>query len=204
MNIHLSSFFSKRVSNNKPQTVQNVNKTDDLPSLELVFDLVKERITAQLMQVDGLDNKANFIKGAATGLVSIAFVLQSVLLAAHPQSYCSTIIPIFIHTLPPLLKRAIPLLPLLITFLIVIYTSHKSYKIDNYHEVPANPRVLFNSYLEEELAATKIDILDRMVINYEKNKEKIDCKARWVNHALFWLEIEAVALVALLLYQSVC
>jgi hypothetical protein len=48
MNIHLSSFFSKRVSNNKPQTVQNVNKTDDLPSLELVFDLVKERITAQL------------------------------------------------------------------------------------------------------------------------------------------------------------
>ena len=67
MNIHLSSFFSKRVSNNKPQTVQNVNKTNDLPSLELVFDLVEERITAQLMQVDGLDNKANFIKGAATG-----------------------------------------------------------------------------------------------------------------------------------------
>jgi len=219
LNKLLSSFRKNSVnSKNNIQRAQITNDTSQLPSLELAFNLTKELITAQLARVDGLDNKANYIKGAATALVGTALVLQSTLLSSHQGSYCSLsmpyfflvfpgsvkIIPNFLNLMPPLLQRAIPILPLLITFLIVLYISHQAYKIMDYYDVAANPKTLFDSYLEEPLIITQIDVFKRMMNNYEQNRKRIDRKALWVSHALFWLEIEAVALVLLLFYQAVC
>lgn len=61
----------------KKQVAQQQVNAHSLPSLDLAFDLVKEEMQAQLARVDGLDTKANFIMGAATGLVGIALTIQA-------------------------------------------------------------------------------------------------------------------------------
>jgi hypothetical protein len=184
--------------------VKEANKVYGLPSLDLAFDLTKERMSGQLARIDGLDNKANFIKGAATGIVGLALTLQTALFSAPAtSSYCTSYIPSFLHTLNPLLKRAIPLIPLIITYVIVMYLSHLAYKIDNYHEVPTNPEALYD-YLAEDVAITKIDIYNRMRVHFQQNELKIRSKARWATYAFRFLEVEGLSLVLLLLYRSIC
>lgn len=184
-------------------SLPNSEKDFGLPSLDLAFDLVKERMSGQLARIDGLDNKANFIKGAATGVVGLALTLQAALFSAPASSYCTSYIPDFLHTFPSPLKRAIPLIPLIVTYMIVMYLSHLAYKIGEYHEVPTNPEALYD-YLTEDAATTKIDIYNRMKVNFKQNEGKIACKAQWVTHAFRVLELEGVALILFLLYRSVC
>ena len=183
--------------------VQEANKDYGLPSLDLAFDLAKERMSGQLTRIDVLDNKANFIMGAATGIVGLALTLQAALFSAPITSYCTSYIPTFLHTLNPLLKRAIPLLPLIVTYLIVMYLSHLAYKIDNYYEVPTDPEGLYD-YLTEDVAVTKIDIYRVMKVNFQQNEEKIRSKAQWATYAFRFLELEGITLVLFLLYRSVC
>lgn len=209
MDIH--KIFTRNVSqnhttsNNHAQPAQEADNDNTLASLDFIFDLVKERMTAQLARIDGLDNKANFIMGAATAIVSIALTLQAAVLATHTSGYCTPIIPNFIYTWPPLVRRAIPLLPLIVTYTIVMYLSQKAYKIDSYHDVPANPNALYK-YLEQnqDVATIKVDIYDRMRVNFTRNEEKINAKAHWTQFALWFLELEGISLVLLLLYRSLC
>jgi hypothetical protein len=188
---------------NHATPVQDAHKDYGLPSLDLAFDLVKERMSGQLARIDGLDNKANFIMGTATGIVGLALTLQATLFSAPATSYCTAYIPTFLHTLNPLLKRAIPLVPLIVTYVIVMYLSHRAYKIDHYYEVPSDPEGLYD-YLTEDVAITKIDIYRMIKVNFQQNEEKIRSKARKANYALQCLELEGIVLVVFLLYRSVC
>ena len=188
---------------NHVSPVQEANKDYGLPSLDLAFDLAKERMSGQLARIDGLDNKANFFMGAATGIVGLALTLQAALFSASATSYCNSYIPTFLHTLNPLLKRAIPLLPLIVTYIIVMCLSHLAYKIDNYYEVPTDPEGLYD-YLAEDVAVTKIDIYHMMKDNFKENEKKIRSKARWATYAFRFLELEGITLVLFLLYRSVC
>jgi hypothetical protein len=60
--------LAKYISNNHVPPVQFTNGNAGLPSLDLAFDLAKECMRGQLARIDGLDNKANFIKGAVLPL----------------------------------------------------------------------------------------------------------------------------------------
>lgn len=193
------------VPSNHSQLAQEADKDNILASLDFIFDLVKERMAAQLARIDALDNKANFIMGAGTALVSIALTLQAAVLTSHTSGYCTSLIPTFIHSWSPLLRRAIPLVPLVVTYIIVMYLSRQAYKIDSYHEVPANPDALY-TYLEQnqDVAAIKMDIYNRMRVNFTKNEAKITAKARWIERALWMLGLEGISLVLLLLYRSLC
>jgi hypothetical protein len=201
--MNLISFIIRRGSKNRTQQPTSTSGTSELPSLDVAFDLTRTRITTQLQEVDGLDLKANFIKGAATTLVSTGLILQAVLLAPYSHSYCNVLIPAFIHVLPPFLKRALPLLPLLCMYAVVIFTTHQAYKIADYELVP-EPRELLENYLEEPAIVTKVDIFKEMVDDYEQNEKKINRKASWVRYSLLALDIEGGALVALLFFQAIC
>ena len=85
------------VSGNHAQPAQEPDIDHTLASLDFIFDLVKERMAAQMARIDGLDTKANFIMGAATALISIALTLQAAALNAPASGYCTSLIPTFIH-----------------------------------------------------------------------------------------------------------
>src|SRR5205085_10814142 len=90
---------------------ESSKKEYNFPSLDLIFELTKESITAQREQANALDSKANFVLGSATALISAALVLQAVLLSSlntplHQQSavlpfYCSLLTTnMFLRSLP--------------------------------------------------------------------------------------------------------
>ena len=184
-----------------PNTSQPVSTS--LPSLDLAFDLVKEEMQGQLSRIDGLDTKVSFIIGTATGLVGVALTLQSMFLSPQSHAYCTPFIPIALRLLPPLVKRSLPIVPLLFTSATVSFLSYRAYKIRNYYSIPVNPEALY-SYLEQDVVITKIDIYERMRIQFQANAKKLDDKAKCIQCALFWLGLESFFFIALLLYQSIC
>ena len=185
----------------KSNTSQPVSTS--LPSLDLAFDLVKEEMQGQLSRTDGLDTKVSFIIGRATGLVGVALTLQSAFLSSQSHSYCTSFIPVMLRMFPQLVKRALPIVPLLLTSSIVTLLSYRAYKIRNYYSIPVNPEALY-MYLEQDVVITKIDIYERMRIQFKENARKLDEKARCLQLALLWLGLESFFFIVLLLYQSIC
>ena len=59
-------------------------------------------------------------------------------------------------------------------------------------------------YLEQDVVITKIDIYERMRIQFKENARKLDEKARCLQLALLWLGLESFFFIVLLLYQSIC
>jgi hypothetical protein len=171
------------------------------PGLSIVFDLVSERFDAQRERLNSLDAKANFALTAATTLVSAGLVLQSLILP-HSHSACSIIIPSILHKLPELIKRALPLLPLLFVYFIVIVIGCFAYKIREFSQVP-KPRLLIE-YLPYSEYYVKAVVLSTMIEAYEENAKKLDDKASLIDWAFLALVIEAAMLVFLLLYQGIC
>lgn len=185
------------------QTAQQQTNSYNLPSLDLAFDLVKDEMKAQLDRVDGLDTKANFIMGAATGLVGIALTIQATIFSVHAHSYCTPYLPAFLLLLPELVKHALPVIPLLISCTITIIYGYRAYKIGEYASIPAHPAALY-SYLEQEAIITKIDIFERMRVRFKDNEYKIDQKARRLQIAMYWFMTESFFFILFLLYQSIC
>jgi len=180
-------------------------KPAKLPSLDLAFVLTKELIAAQLQDVNASDSKASFAFGAGTAIVSAALILQSLLLPSHSHSSCSVLIPSFLsflHSLPTLLKKAIPLFPLLTAYIVVVITAFNAYRTRNYKQVP-EPRT-FLADLDKTEQDCKNEMFPEMVDAYECNKKVLEKKADWIDRALVSLVLETVGLALLVLYQVGC
>ena len=197
-------FFVLRASNVQVQSENHNQETKEaskFPSLDLAYNVIGKQIDAQL-QDTAPDSKANFAFGTATGVISAALVLQSLLLPAHSHTNCSTFIPEFLHTLPLWLRRAIPFLPLLGAYLGVVITASLGYKGRDYKQVPSPRHFLYNLQMREQ--ESKAMMVRAMVEAYEWNKEQANKKMRWINWAFVVLVIETLALVLLVLYQVAC
>lgn len=173
------------------------------PSLDMAFDLTRELLAAQMERIDGLDAKANLALVSATAVVSAALLLQALLLPSHSYSVCSVLIPGFVHALPLLVKRALPVLPLLITYLGVVITASYAYRVRDYQQVPT-PRTLLDKYIDKPVDHTKALLFRAMVEAYEANEFEIKKKVVWIDYALLILVLETGLLVLLLLFQVVC
>ncbi len=199
-NQELSSGNTGGKTSMKPQ--QDMNDSPKYPSLDLAFSITKELITAQLQSIDALDTKANFAIGAATGVVSAALIFQPSLFILHSHSNCSVIIPGFIHALPLVLRKAVPLMLLLCVYLVVIALFYIAYKIRDFQQVPAPNKFLQNLHLTVQGAQESM--IAAMVAAHEHNKKEIEKKARAINAALMGVGAETLILGLLLLYQVVC
>ena len=174
--------FSKLVTSNKqkPTTfLPDTNKSQSLPSLDFALDTVKECASRQMARIDGLDNKAIFANGSGVGLLGAALTLQAALPSTHSHSYCTSFVP-FVHTWYPLLRHALPLFPLIVSFIFVVGYSLRAFMVRNYNEL--QPEGLYD-YLEEEEVVTKIDIFKIITDNFKKNEEKAKSKAKHINYA---------------------
>jgi hypothetical protein len=205
--MNIIKIMSGLVPSNKQKTVipqTNTSDASSLPSLDFAFDLVKERIDNQLSRIDGLDTKTNSISGSAIAILGIGLTLQTFMLSLPRHSYCSIIMPYYIHMLPSVVKHALLVLPIIVTSVIAVLYSQSAYKVGKYEEVPVNPETIFYEYLEKELHITKIDIYDRMRKAFKTNEEKIEEKVRKINCAILWLNIEISTFVVLFICLSIC
>jgi len=183
--------------------VQQVkHHNDKFPSLNLAFDISQTLFAAQSQRINAIDTKANFVFGAATGLVGTGLIMQSVLLADHSQIACTSTLK-FLRVFPLLVQRSLPLLLLLFVYIFVLSFAYISYRIRDFQETP-NLGVILQNYLDKDEKETKAVVFQMMVNAYERNEHLISKKATYTNSAFVFLLIEAAMLVVLIVFQAVC
>ena len=169
-------------------------------SLDLVYDLVHERIVAQKEQRISLDVKINFILSYATALVSASLILQAVLLTLHRTSgsLLFSLVPFF----PAQIVSTILLLSLLVFYIITVVLGIFAYKPRTYFQVP-EPMEIYQQWVNKEEAETKQEMTRLMVKAYQDNAVELNKKVRLIDYALATLFVEAFLLVPLIIIQVV-
>lgn len=168
------------------------------PSLNLAFDLIRERLNALREDSKSLDDKANFAQGSATALMSAALIIQAVLVQNHTN--CA-MFGLF-RGMPQVANSILPLLPLLIPYVGVILLGIRAGRLNVYLQSP-KPDTL-QDYLEQDESRTKEVLLRSMVYAYAVNEQTLKRKSKWVTYTLIFLTIEAFMLVPVLLLQASC
>jgi hypothetical protein len=181
-----------------PSHPEDLKLADEYPSLHLAFDLVQNRVSAQMEQARTLDAKANFALGSATALLGAALVMQAALVSIQ-SAKC--VVPY----LSPIITRAMMLLPLLIAYMVAIIIGFFAYKTRLYKLTP-DPRELVETYVKKKIeeGQTKAALLSTTVKVFEDNEKQLLRKARFVDGSLLVLLAEALLLIPLLFLQGVC
>ncbi len=188
-------------SKNNTQQVQITQPEPKFPSLDLGFDLVRERLSAQSDRVNTLDTKASFILGSSTLLLGTAIVIQPTLSTCHS----SIIFPILVHKILPIMPELLHILSLLlfIVYISGIISAYQAYKIRGLYNVP-DPDTIYKSYLTKPEHETRAATFRAMIDAYATNAVEIEKKGHWTTIALRLLIAEAIILALPLLFQFVC
>jgi len=185
------------VVRSKQQQVQTQAKkpfdVSNFHSLDLLFDLIKNRLTTQIDQADKLDTKASTIMTSATVVVSAALTLQAVL-----PTLLRSFSNITVTTFLPLL----PLSLLALAYLTTMTFGTLAFWIRTYKLTP-DPVGLYSSYLYEEEKETKAYVMRSMIEDYSKNEKELDKKVVWNKVAFIALLFEIIFFLAFLIFHAV-
>ncbi|HEY7780276.1 MAG TPA: hypothetical protein VIC85_08710 [Ktedonobacterales bacterium] len=153
-------------------------------SLRIGFDLAHDLVQIQLGQSDALDSKANFVLGSATVLIGT----YAAFLAAHvtTQKYS---VPDYL-----LLNG-----PLLLSYLATVVFAYLGYVVRKFKTAP-NPNKFVELLLHVEVRQTRLTLLEALATAYAINANQLSKKANYVTVALTFLCIEAIILVATLVF----
>ena len=152
-------------------------------SLDIVYVEVKERLAAQLQQVETLDSKAGTVLSIASLVMTIAAGLQ--------VSFA---------------RGAIESLPLTLLVLgTALYAStaffgFRGYWVRNFRRDP-EPGPLRDRYLFQDVNFTKRRILANMIQSFQINRDLIESKVWNIKVAILSLAAETLALVGALVSE---
>ncbi|MFQ5879640.1 MAG: hypothetical protein ACE5IZ_05665 [Dehalococcoidia bacterium] len=146
------------------------------PSLDLVFNEVKERISVQLGQIEALDHKAGTLLGLSSVVITIAAGLRFV-----EGEGASKVAFLTLFSLGALF------------YAITIFFAFRGYWVVEYRRDP-EPRPLRDFYLSQEEELTKRRLLSNMIASYEFNVPLLRNKAYNIRMAARFLFVETVLL----------
>lgn len=170
----------------KPQDVTNAA---NLPSLDVAFDLARERTASQLETVDALDAKANFILTSASVVVATSIAVGGIASAMVSQSWVRVV-------------RILPLFLVALAYIAVVILVYQAYKVRGYERAP-KPRILLDDYLHQSDQTTKEDMVRALADVYDTNAHTIESKALWTNRALQALVVQSILLAVGILLQAI-
>jgi hypothetical protein len=159
---------------------------NNLPSLDIIFDIIKESIKNQQDRIDALDAKANFIFVSSSVLIGTALTAQ--------VSISSNNILVIGYSI----SRVWPLILLLIPYIFIIIMIFNAYHIRRYANI-GNPVILVNNYLDAPEQETKKNVVEDIAKAYEENHKEIENKACYVEYAFKALIMESILLAIALI-----
>jgi hypothetical protein len=157
----------------------------DPPSLELVLDLMPQRLDEQWQESTILDSKSNFTLTPAT------------LLAAGLASFSKDLVGRKIGDLTSITGLAFVFSVVLYLFLIVaVWQAHRTREFKHSPEP-----VELMTYVGRPLATTRDEVADAMRYSFQVNHQTICYKARWLRAAEWLLLVEAVWIAAIVSWR---
>jgi hypothetical protein len=161
------------------------------PSLEIIYESVKDRIAEQSGRIDILDNKAGFTLAAASVLTGGIGTITAGLATftgkeAKPMKYAS-----WLPGDPSLNEMAAAIIVLiLIAYAWLVFSTFQAIRLRVYAVAP-KPKVLRAKWAGQEEKSTKAGLIDAMIISFECNITTIEKKTNWTNRAIGAIGIEA-------------
>jgi hypothetical protein len=171
----------------------------DWPSLDEVYEQVKDRLAAQNDRVKTIDTKANFGLVAATLLTAGVTGLGKALVESGQKAAIPrwTILGIDIRA-----DRLVDWVTVvsLGAFALAAVSAFMAYRVREFRESP-NLKRLLDHYLNEDPRFTKAAILNQRARDYEFNEAVIASKLTWTLLAMLFLVVESILLVIIALIQ---
>jgi hypothetical protein len=153
------------------------------PSLDIVYEEVKERLDLQLHQVDTLDAKAGTVLSIASLVMTIAAGLQATISREDLRDW--------------------PLVLLLAGAMFYAFTmlfAFRGYLLRNFRRDP-EPRPLRDLYLFQPADFTKRRVTANRIESFELNSGLIESKVWNIKVAIILLAVQTLTLVAALVLQ---
>ena len=176
--------FGRRPTSEDTTTVRDIETAEEQPelrSVELVYEVAKDRAKAQDTQIAGLDTKASFVLTAASLIVGGSLtILQRVL---PPQASPSTTVMLYFGAMVAAFL-----------FFAIVHTVIDAYYPQPYSQAP-DPQHLAQTYLYDDPTEVKGLIVVAMGQAITDNSTLIEAKAAGVQRALKFLRAEAAWLV---------
>lgn len=166
-------------SSNDTQS-QPATSGDEYPSLNLVFDLVRERLAQQTALADAMDSKASAVLGAASVVIGLAVALQAAVPIEQGLSMGNKLV------------RTLPLVPLLVAYFVTAWTAYQAFTVRKYDYAPTPTRLL--DYVRDAEWFTKARVVKAMEVVYEDNATVYGEKAKWLRRSLWALTAQVVVL----------
>lgn len=153
------------------------------PSLDIVYQEVKERLDLQLRQVDTLDAKAGTVLSVASLVMTIAAGLQAGVVRDDLNGW--------------------PLVLVLSGLLLYFFTmviAFRGYWLRNFRRDP-EPGPLRDLYLFQSPDFTKRRVTANRIQSFQVNSQLIESKVWNIKVAIMLLAIQTITLVAALVLQ---
>lgn len=165
----------------------------DRAKINLVVDVMRDRLAEQLRQVGALDSRAGFILGSASLLTGVLALYRSPHLTATSVLVC-----LFGSSA----QRVVDLAPFagIATYVAVVITSYIAYALTKWTNAPEP-----NKFREGARTMNTLDLqnklIDAILGSINQNQGRLAAKIGWVRAASILLLVE-VAVVAILLLIS--
>ena len=153
---------------------------EELPSIDIVYTEVKDRLDVQLRQTDSLDSKSSALLFIASIVIGIGAAAQAALLGKTTSALA-------------LLLFSIPIC----FYLLMVFFALRSWIIRPYFRDP-EPRPLRDFYLSQQPQFTKRRIITHFISSYEWNTMVIKKKVRELRLCI-WFFVAEVTLLTLVL-----
>lgn len=181
--------IGEKPSNNGIQPMESTEATDDLASVTVLFDLMREQIADQQKQIDTLDTKASVILGAATVLAGTAVALLPGLISSHAVILVD--------------NRIWWLLPaFIVAYVALVCLACLAYTVRRYKRVP-EPQELYDNYRNQSEYFIKARVFTAMVNASKENNTRIKNKVFWLKSSMVALITETLFLAVILLFQII-
>ena len=165
------------------QSVQEGSEAQ-LPSLDIVYTEIKDRLDVQIRQVDSLDGKTGNLLFISSIVIGIGAAAQAALIGNIDNTWV-------------LLLFSVPIL----FFLLTILTAIRSWVVRPYFRDP-EPRPLRDLYLWTEEEFTKRKLIAQFISAYEWNAAVMKKKVRELRWSTWYFIAEIVSLTVVLLLRA--
>lgn len=162
------------------KTPESEKGEQDLPSLELVYTEVKDRLDVQLRQIDALDSKSATLLFIASIVIGVGAAAQAAVVG-------------LVRELLPLALFSVPIVFYMVTVLLAI----RSWVRRPYFRDP-EPRPLRDYYTAEPYQFTKRRLVTHFISSYEWNTIVMKKKVKELRYAVWFFLAEMVGLAVVL------
>ncbi|AKG52911.1 hypothetical protein DGWBC_0224 [Dehalogenimonas sp. WBC-2] len=162
------------------KTAEAEKEDQDLPSLELVYTEVKDKLEIQLGQIDALDNKSGTLMFVASIVIGMGAAAQAAILGTFKET-----LPMILFSVP------------IVFYVLTVILAMRSWVRRPYFRDP-EPRPLRDYYLAQPYQFTKRRLITHFISSYEWNEVVMKKKVSELRYAVWFFLLQVIALTVVL------